>query len=69
MRADDEPRTGDLFASAAPSAVPPLAATPPALAEPPVGRPVLDAASRTRLSEVLDDLECTKAQIDALLRA
>jgi DNA-binding transcriptional MerR regulator len=32
------------------------------------GKPVLGAAARTRLSDVLEDLESTKARLDALLR-
>ncbi len=60
--------TLDLFGAppaSAPASPParPASSPPPAAAE----RPVLDAAARSRLSEVLDDLESVKAEIDALL--
>ena len=57
----DGPQTADLFGDAAevaPRSEP--APSPP--------RPVLDAAARRRLAEVLGDLETTKAGIDALLQ-
>ena len=39
-----------------------------AIAEASIGKPVLGAAARARLTEVLADLESTKSRLDALLR-
>ena len=65
---EDEPDTRDLFAEQTPGLA--QAAEPPPVAPPPPSaRPVLEAGARTRLSEVLSDLEATKAEIDALLQS
>ena len=62
---EDGPEPADLFGEASTAAPPP----PPQVAPAPTRAPgVLDAAARSRLGDVLGDLEATKAQIDALLR-
>ena len=69
---DDGPGTRDLFPDEACAFVPPeqAAAAPPSASTGArdAGRPVLEAGARARLSEVLSDLEATKAEIDALLQ-